>query len=357
MTRWSCLLLAMLLAHPVSFETADAAPAAQALPTAGPQQRRLQIQADLVREARVEGVERGRVRLVQSVNLQVLLVSDGVPSVSNPLDPDDGRRLAEQGQRSAQKVQSALQRVGAAPSADPVATMAQAQAMMAQGQALMARCGQDRDCLMREAVGRVPVSGPQAGAVQGRLQAYAGAVRACEKQHAAAAAREACIAQARRQAGGSDDSDADEVLEAPYLLFHGAPACQIDAATKIDERVEGSFDDVQGVVPFTQTTQADGHEREAQSCPLMQAVLDTRNGRLWTRVLPVLRGVPARTVRAEKGRRPQQNDEVRAARWHEGEGWLQGRLENLSPSGSDRHERSLPGGKLELRLSWRFAPA
>ena len=354
MTRLFCLLLAVLLAASVSVEPAEAAPGAAG---AGSQQRRLQIQADLVREARVEGVERGRTRLVQRVDLQVLLVSDGVPSASNPLDPDDGRRLAARGQRTAQKVQAAMQRVGAPPPSDPAAAMAQAQANMAQAQAMMARCGQDRDCLMREAMARVPVSGPQAGAVQGRLETYGGAVRACERQHAAAAAREACIAQARRQAGGSDDSDADEVPETPYLVFHGAAACQVDAATRIDERVEASFDDVQGVVPFTQTTQADGRERDALLCPLMQAVLDTRNGRLWTRVLPALRGVPARTVRAEKGRRPQQNDELLAPRWHEAQDWLQGRLENLSAGGNDRHERSLPGGKLELRLSWRFAPA
>jgi hypothetical protein len=330
-----------------------ATPPAQA---GGPMQRRLQIEAELVRDASVTGTERGRARLSQSVNLQVVLMSDGVPSPSNPLDPEDGRRLAEQGQRTQQKVQAALQRQGAAP-ADPQATMARAQASMAQAQALMARCGQDRDCLMREATAMSAAqAGRQVPGAQARMEAYGTAVRGCEKQHAAAAAREACIAQARRQAGASDDGEADEVAPTPYLLFTGTAGCQLDAATKIDERVEGSFEDVQGTVPFTRTIQAQGRERDTTLCLLMQAVLDTRSGRLWTHVLPTLRGVPGTIVRAEKGRRPQQADEVQPARWHEGQDWLMGRLANLSAGGTDRFERALPGGKLDLKLKWSFAP-
>lgn len=320
---------------------------------AGPQRLRLQIEADLQREAALSGVERGRLQLAQRVQLQLVLATDGALSVSNPLDPDDSRRMAEQAQRTQAKVQAALQRQGQAPAGpDP-------QQLMAQAQALMARCGQDRDCLMREAsamsAARVAAGNPQ---VQARLQAYGDAVRACERQHAASAAREACIARARQQAGGSDESDADDAVEAPYLVYTASAAsCQLDAATRIDARTEGSFDDVQGVVPFTSTTRADGRERDAMLCPLMMAVLDTRNGRLWTRVLPALRGVPGTTVRAERGRRPQQSEAVQPASWYEAQDWLTERLGRLNSQGSDRLERALPGGKLELKLRWSATPA
>lgn len=327
--------------------------AASATHAAGPLQRRLQIEADLVREASFTGVERGRTRLTQQLNLQVLLTSDGTPLVNNPLDPDDSRRQLERAQRTQQKVQSALAK---APPAQPdPQAMA---AMQAQAQALLARCGQDRDCLMREA-GAMSAARVGAGqpAVQARLNAYGDAVRACERQHAASAAREACIATARRQAGGSDESDVDDAVETPYLMFSGSVNCQLDAMTKIDERVDGSFDDVQGVVPFAVAARADGRERDTTVCPLVQAVLDTRNGRLWARVLPALRGVPGVSVRSEKGRAPQRSESVQALRWHEAQDWLNARLNHLDAGGSDRLERPLPGGKLDLRLRWKFVPA
>ena len=356
MTRLFCLLLAVLLAASVSVEPAEAAPGAAG---AGSQQRRLQIQADLVREARVEGVERGRTRLVQRVDLQVLLVSDGVPSASNPLDPDDGRRLAARGQRTAQKVQAAMQRVGAPPPSDPAAAMAQAQANMAQAQAMMARCGQDRDCLMREAqaFAAVQASGGHAG-VQARLAGYGQAVQACERQHAAAKAREACIANARRQAGGGDEDEADDEVETPYLYFSGPAACRFEAAVKIDERTEGQFDDVQGAVPFTHTAQADQRRRDDTVCPMLQAVLDTRSGRLWTHALGAVAEAPGVTVRAEKGRKPQRWDGPVRLDWREADAWMQQRLLKLDTGGTDRVQLPAPGqGRTDVQLRWSFAPA
>lgn len=319
---------------------------------AGPLQRRLQIDAALVRDATFTGVEQGRAQLAQSVKLQVILTSDGTPLPSNPLDPDDGRRQLERAQRTQQKVQSALARAPAAQP-DPQAMAA----LQLQAQAMMARCGQDRDCLMREATAlsaaHVDQGQPQ---VRAKLQAYGDAARACERQHGAGSARsEACIAEARRKAGGGVD-ESDEAVETPYLMFTGSADCRFDATTKIDERIDGSFGDVQGIVPFTSTTRAEGRERDGTVCPLMQAVLDTRNGRLWTHVMPALRGVPGSHVRAEKGRRPQQSDGLQSARWHEGQDWLLARLLNLNAGGSDRLERALPGGRIELQLGWKFTP-
>lgn len=327
---------------------------AQAAP---PAQRRLEISIDYQRQAAlVGGVERGRGRLAQTLMLSAVLQSDGAPMPTNPLDPEDGKRQWEAAHRQQQRVQAALARQGGGAAVAPV-DMA---AMQARAQQMQAKCGQDRDCLMREAMAMsaVQVAGGHAG-VQQRLEGYGAAVQACERQHAAAKAREACIANARRQAGGvADDSDADDEVETPYLFFRGHAGCRFDAALKIDERIDGQFDDVQGVVPFTHTVQAEQRQRDELVCPLVQAVLDTRNGRLWTHLVGAVREAPAVTVRAEKGRKPQRLDGNAALQWREAETWLQQRLQRLDAGGADTVR--LPAGadgQVELRLKWRFAPA
>jgi len=195
-------------------------------------------------------------------------------------------------------------------------------------------------------------------AMQARLQAYGAAVQACERSKPAGPARKACIADARRQAGGGaeDETDRDEVVETPYLHFSGRAACQIDVAVKVDGRTEGSFQDVQGTVPFTQTVQAEGRKRDETVCPLVQAVLDTRNGRLWAYTAMVVPEVPGVTVRSEKGRSPQRHEGPVGLRWHEATDWLNQRLSNLSAAGEDQVKLPAGGGHNELRVRWRFEP-
>lgn len=168
----------------------------------------------------------------------------------------------------------------------------------------------------------------------------------------AALARDGRVASTPSGAEHDDDED-----EAPYLMFNGETDCRLDAALKIDERIEGSFNDVQGVVPFSTVARAEGHERDAVVCPLIQAVLDTRDGRVWTQVLPALRGVPGTSTRTERGRQPQRHEGLRTPAWHEAQDWLVQRLNRLDGAGSDRLERKLPGGHLDLRLRWSFKPA
>ena len=69
------------------------------------------------------------------------------------------------------------------------------------------------------------------------------------------------------------------MVETPYLMFSGRAGCRLEATVKIDGRVEGSFQDVQGTVPYTETTQAQQTRRDDSLCPLLQVVLDQRNGR------------------------------------------------------------------------------
>lgn len=325
---------------------------------AAPNQRRLQLTIDYVRQAGAQqGADRGRATLTQRLELSALLHSDGTPSPNNPLDPEDGRRQLERAQRSQQRMQDALARQGR--SSAPMAAPADMQAMQARAAQMQAKCGTDRDCLMREAMAMSAAQVARGDtSVQARLQGYGDAVRACERSHKAAAAREACIADARRQAGGgTDDGPPDEVVETPYLHFSGRAACGLDVTTKIDERIEGSFDDVQGVVPFTQTTQAGQSLRDDSACPLVQAVLDTRSGRLWTAIGMAMRDAPGVMVRSEKGRAPQRHEGRYGLRWHEADGWMTQRLSNLNAGGEAQARLPAGTGQVEVRMRWRFDPA
>lgn len=325
---------------------------------AAPNQRRLQLTIDYNRQGgSQQGAERGRGVLTQQLVFSALLQTDGTPSTNNPLDPEDGKHQLERAQRSQQRMQDALARQGR--SSAPMAQPADVQAMQARAMQMQAKCGTDRDCLMREAMAMSSAQVARGDAsVQARLQGYGNAVQGCERQHPAGKAREACIAEARRAAGGgNDDGPADEVVETPYLHFSGRPVCQLDVATKIDDRVEGSFNDVQGVVPFTQTTQAEQRLRDDTACPLVQAVLDTRNGRLWTNVGMALRDAPGVMVRSEKGRAPQRSEGRYGLRWLEAGDWIGKRLSNLNAAGEDQARLPVGGGQVEVRMRWRFEPA
>lgn len=342
---------------------AVAVPAEAATPDAKPQARRLTIQIDQLRQGNVMlGADRGRDRLTQTLSLSLVLHSNGVPSSSNPLDPEDGKRQLERAQRAQQRVNTGLAAAQARGHNTVAATPSPAdiQAMQAKAMQLQARCGSDRDCLMREAsdMSAAQVAGGDR-ALQARLQGYGAAVQACERSHGTSGAkREACIADARRKAGGGEEDDTarDEVVETPYLHFSGRANCQLDVAVKIDGRTEGSFEDVQGTVPFTQTVQAESKKRHDTLCPLVQVVLDTRNGRLWAHTAMAVPPVQGTTVRSEKGRAPQRHDGEVALRWHEATDWLNQRLTRLNAGGEDQVKLPAGGGQNELKVRWRFEP-
>ena len=311
--------------------------------------RRLKIDVEVKRDGTVQqGAEQGRGKSVQQLSLSVVLTSDGTPMVNNPLDPEDGRRQLERAQRTQQKVQAAQAKVGSAPAAAPDVA-----AMQARAQQLMAKCGQDRECLMREASAMSAAQMPGGDrATQAKLQAYGQAAALCERQ--TGKAKETCQADARRRAGGGED-EPDEAVETPYLMFTGRASCKLEANIRIDSRVEGSFNDVQGVVPFTETAQAQQTRRDDVYCPMLQVVLDQRSGRVWTHVMAIdsAQGVQVRT---EKGRAPQKSEGPLPLRWMEAEKWVQQRLTNLSASGEDKVRLPVSGGQAEATMRWKFEP-
>lgn len=319
---------------------------------AAEQARRLQIQIDFQRDGtEVLGAESGRGRLKQQLTLGALLHSDGVPMAHNPLDPQDGKRQLARAQRTQQRVQAAQARHGSAPAAVPDIA-----AMQARAQQLMARCGQDRECLMREAsaISAAQVAGGDPS-TRARLEAYGKDASVCERE-ASAKAREACQAEVRRRHGGGED-EPDEVVETPYLYFTGRAACGLETSVRVEGRVDGSFQDVQGTVPYVETVQADQKRRDDTRCPLLQVVLDQRNGRVWALATLVETSAAGVSTRQERGRALQRHEGPVAPRWMEAAPWLEQRLLHLTARGEDTLRQPVAGGQVEVRLRWRFEPA
>lgn len=321
------------------------------------QQRRLVLDIELKRQGPVQhGVERGEQSLSQRWQFSALLETNGAPSTANPLDPDDQQRQLADAQRRTAAMRPAAR--AAVPDAQSL------QAMQAQAQALQARCGQDNACLMREASAMVSASMGQAGptgqprmdaATQGRMQAYGNAVAACERQPAGKA-REACRAEARRQAGGGVEAPEDSGPATPYLVFNGVPACGLQLAGRIDERVKASYNDVQGVIHVSETAQGQETRRDDVWCPSLMAVLDTRNGRVWASLNLVPRDVQGVSTREESNRRSQRQEGRIGLRWWEADDWVSRRLLQLTAGGQDQARLPAGQGQAEIRMSWSFKP-
>lgn len=330
---------------------------AQALPDK-PQQRRLVLDIELKRQGPVQhGIEHGEQSLSQRWQFSALLETDGSPAPYNPLDPADAQRQLADGQRQAAAVR------GATPAAAPDVA-----ALQAQAQALQARCGQDSACLMREAsaLAAAGIAGGAGGAgggrrsvdpaLQARLKSYGEAAAACERQPAGRA-REACQAEARRRAGGGDEGPADGVLPTPYLVFNGIPVCDLQLAGRIDERIQGRYNDTYAVVQTRETAVGQDSRRDDQWCPSLIAVLDTRNGRVWASLNLVPRSVQGWTTREESNRPGQRREGLIELRWWEATDWVAQRLLRLSASGQDQAVLPAGAGQAEIRMSWRFKPS
>ena len=167
-------------------------------------------------------------------------------------------------------------------------------------------------------------------------------------------AQEASHADARPRAAAAEDAPEDTV-EPPSPMVTGRANRPLEASIRSDNRDEGSFNDVQGVVPFTETAQAQQTRREDVYCPMLQVVLDQRNGRVWTHVMAIdsAQGV---SVRSEKGRAPQRSEGPLALRWMEATPWIQQRLGNLSAGGEDKVRVPVAGGQAEATMRWKFEP-
>ncbi len=282
-----------------------------------PQQRQLVLQLDLQRQGPVQsGAEKGQQQLRQQWRLEATLASDGVLMINNPLDPDDVRRMAARA--------SAPRPAAPAGNGKPVSA-AQGQAlqaeMQARMQAMQARCGADAACMARE-------SAVISRDMQAAFEAAGG-----------------------RAAPATPDAPGPEER---YLHFAGAANCRLQAMGRIDSTVRGTYNDVQGAVPYTETRKGEDTLRDPVYCPGVMAVLDVKSGRVWVGFPTLPQQARGVSTREDKGRAPRTTQGPIELRWWEGQEWLAQRLQNLNERGNDAFRRSSDALKVELRAEWSF---
>jgi len=151
--------------------------------------------------------------------------------------------------------------------------------------------------------------------------------------------------------------------EKRYLMYRGFVGCQSDFSAKIVGRASGTFPDVQGNVPFAETTNADYHATPTDKAGLCNAplVLDTKAGTIFA-TLPTATVMGKRT-RTEGGRSVLASKELSEIRLHpEAMSWVQDKLKGAARSGKASTTLNLtsPGpkpirtGTVDIQMSWRF---
>ena len=89
-----------------------------------------------------------------------------------------------------------------------------------------------------------------------------------------------------------------------YLTYLGFDNCGARVHTYVDRTISGTFDDVQGAVPYTikETVDYDNNADELRLiCNFHQAVLDTQDGSIWTdgAIAPHYKGSTTTTMRGK----------------------------------------------------------
>lgn len=340
---------------------------AAALPAqAASQSGRLTVTVEVEREAQTRnGSDHSRHKSTSYVQIATTLQSDGTLLNYNPADPAELTRQmakANQVQQRVAQVQLQQQQLQAQRGGAQRAPAQPSQAdMMARVQQMQALCGSNQDCLAREAMKfSAANSGLNAGGQQ-QLMAYGAAYRDCEARLPEGPKRRACIADARRAAGGTPDaSDQDDEPPARYLQFAGGlngADCQVQTQVKLSERVEGATADVQGMVPFVTTRQIDDRPAAPLLCAGQQLVFDTQAGVVWNQGSIAV--AEARGVRhSTRGGRSERVEERMDVGWYEAAPWIGEQLRRFPTQGEVRQVIPVAGGsgQVKVKLSWRFEP-
>jgi len=322
---------------------------------------RLTVTVEVEREASTRnGAEHAKHKSSSFVQFATTLQASGEPETFNAADPAEATRQMARAAQVQQRVQQMQQRPQNPQNPRNPAMAAPSQAeLMARVQQMQALCGNDRDCLAREAMKFSAANSGLDAAGQGRLQAYGAAYRQCEARHPEGAARRGCIDNARRQAGGQPDaSDHDDTPPPRYQRFLGGlngADCQVETRVRFSERNEGATADVQGMVPFVTTRQADDRTATPLLCAGQHLVLDLQSGELWNQgSLGVGEVHGVRT--SSQGGRSERSEERMDIGWYEAAPWIAEQLRRFPRQGTLQQVLPVAGGsgQVKVKLQWRF---
>lgn len=266
--------------------------------------------------------------------------SDGEPDSVNVKDPQFAQKQMAQAARVQQAVRKAQGRAPASTPATPEEYAAQQQKLAAQAQTEQAACKGDTACLMQMAMRYSQQSAAISYPVPG-----------------AAVATE------------SVEEDAED--EARYLNYFGYEGCPTEISIRIDQRSEGAYADVAGMIPWTTTETADSRgtdlDRKMQ-CLGATTVFDLKSKMIYTDGfgVPAVRG---RYLSKDGLHGETVNDNAEVSGSSEALEWVSQLLRQAPASGS-RNTTLTPksvmsgnapnGAKLEgqirVSVNWRFEP-
>ena len=266
--------------------------------------------------------------------------SSGEADSVNTKDPN----FAQKQMATAARVQAAVAKAqGRSPSAAPPtqeAYVAQQRALAEQMQKAQAACKGDRACLMQAAT----QLSQQSAAIQHPGLPGAGAAPA------------------------GDDEEAEEE-EARYLSYFGYEGCPTEISIQVDQRSEGAYADVAGMIPWTTTQTADtkgtDHDRMMQ-CLAATTVYDLKDKTISTDGFgtPGLRG---RYHSRDKLQGETINDKAEINGSKEALEWVSQQLRQAPASGTRSTvlkpreagkgtDGAVTDGQIKVSVTWKFEP-
>lgn len=272
-------------------------------------------QARLTIEVRVDGQEAAqgqgdwsKSRIVQHYRIVTMVQTDGVLSSVNGKDPDYARKALAGGERARQKIRTVQQRNAAAGIGPKPVSAGAAQQLMQEMQSAVAKCGGDSACQQR--VGMQFMARPDFSAA---MTAMSSPEFVCQQSSGGnpQKLRECLRAQGVDETPAAVDPDEPEVeADERFLMFIGFDGCANELSFTIDDRLEGAYADVNGMIPFVVTHQADWHGTPTDRrmhCVYNDLVYDTKAKTIYTNGMPMpeIRGS---SVRSERGRGEQRSE-------------------------------------------------
>jgi hypothetical protein len=288
------------------------------------------------------GGDHGELKISESFHVVLPLKSVGEPTNFNPLAPDYAQKQLAKGAQTQSNVAEAMARHGGPAVKRPKTQeeyMAMQKALAEEMQKGQAACKNDMNCLM----------------VLG--QSYAQKSAAILPPGAPAA----------------DDPDADESPDEParFQLYTGDRGRPADYLAKLDDRGAGAWNDVGGMVPWTEVNTAEyrGNEIERKSTLyLTELQHDFVDGKFYIRAVP-LPSPRGKRVYQDRLHGKEVNDDSEIIPVAEALDWAQAQLRSGLPLSGTRSTVIKPArarggvvtsgatfsGEIRVRVDWKFA--
>jgi hypothetical protein len=341
--------------------------------SAGEQQARITIEVSIDGSETASsgpGSDWSKSTISEHYRLVTTVKTDGVLSSVNAKDPEYAQKAMAQAARSQAKIRAAQERVAAAGAGPKPVSGDEANALLQEMQAAVGKCGTDEAC--KQSAAMKYATRPDFAAA---MAALSSPEYACRQQSGGDAARERQCLQAYGIGGDTGPIDLDEEEAPPeerYLMYIGWIGCPSEISITIDNRLEGAYADVAGMVPYTGTEEADWHGTptdQTSLCVGYTSVLDTKEPMLYTDgfAMPQIHG-KSTTTEARRAEPVQVFEGQISALPLAAAEFLRDALRVRTPSGSkrgtvtlDRPYMSRPpistySGQVDVDVSWKFEP-